>query len=162
MTQQKWGINNISDQQGKVAIVTGSSSGIGLETARVLALKNATVILAVRSLQKGEVAARKIVGESCNPDVDVMELDLADLVSVRKFAAGFKQKYSRLDLLINNAGVMIPPYAKTGDGFELQMGTNHLGHFRPDGGVDRTHKRNTGQPGGQRQQQGPLMGENRF
>lgn len=129
MSKEKWDSNNVPDQKSRVAIVTGSSSGVGYETARVLAEKNATVIMAVRNLHKGNAAADKISGQHPNADVKVMELDLADLGSVRKFAAGFKIGFSRLDLLINNAGVMMPPYSKTADGFELQFGTNHLGHF---------------------------------
>ena len=129
MKQQKWDINNITDQKGRVAIVTGSSSGLGFETARVLAFKNTTVIVAVRNLSKGRTAAGKIISEFQNADVKVMELDLADLSSIRKFAGKFKKDYSRLDLLINNAGVMVPPHTLTRDGFELQLGTNHLGHF---------------------------------
>lgn len=129
MAQQKWDSRDITDQQGRVAIVTGSSSGIGYETARVLANKNATVIIAVRNQEKGEKAAAKIRSGHAEADVAVMLLDLANLASVRAFAAQFQQQYSRLDLLINNAGVMVPPYGKTVDGFELQFGTNHLGHF---------------------------------
>ena len=129
MAQQKWDSNNIPDKKGRVAIVTGSSSGIGYETAHVLAGKNATVIIAVRNLQKGNTAADKIRAEHESADVRVMELDLANLESVRSFTAKFKENFSRLDLLINNAGVMMPPYSKTADGFELQFGTNHLGHF---------------------------------
>jgi len=112
-----------------VAIVTGSSSGIGYETARVLAEKKASVIVAVRNLKKGNAAADKIISQHPNADVKVIELDLANMESIRNFAAEFKNNYSRLDLLINNAGVMMPPYSKTADGFELQFGTNHLGHF---------------------------------
>lgn len=129
MKNEKWTAEDISDQKGKVAIVTGSSSGIGYEAARVLANKNAEVIIAVRNLDKGNAAAAKIVAQNKNADVKVMRLDLADLSSVKGFAEEFKSKYSRLDRLINNAGVMIPPYSKTADGFELQFGTNHLGHF---------------------------------
>ena len=129
MKQQKWDINNMADQNGRVAIVTGSNSGIGFETARALAIKNATVIMAVRNLEKGRKAAEKVGSESGSAVVKVMKLDLSDLASIRKFAADFKSKFSRLDLLINNAGVMVPPYTKTADGFELQLGTNHLGHF---------------------------------
>jgi NAD(P)-dependent dehydrogenase (short-subunit alcohol dehydrogenase family) len=129
MAKQKWNIKNIAYQQGKMAIVTGSSSGIGLETARVLAHKRATVIVAVRNKAKGQAAVDRIMGDSGNKEVHIMALDLADLASVREFATQFKEKYSRLDLLINNAGVMVPPYIRTLDDFELQMGTNHLGHF---------------------------------
>ncbi len=129
MSQKKWDSGDIVDQKSRIAIVTGSSSGIGYETARVLAEKNATVIMAVRNLDKGNAAADKIMAGRQNADITVMELDLANLESVRSFAAKFKENYSRLDLLINNAGVMMPPYSKTADGFELQFGTNHLGHF---------------------------------
>jgi len=127
--QKKWTLENIHDQKGKIAIVTGSSSGIGYETARVLAIKNAKVIIAVRNLEKGRTAEEKIKAEHKDADITVMELDLADLKSVRTFAKNFKKHNKRLDLLINNAGVMMPPYSKTADGFELQFGTNHLGHF---------------------------------
>ncbi len=129
MSKQKWDSNNITDQKGKVALVTGSSSGIGYEAARVLANKNATVIIVVRNLEKGNAALEKIKAGHSEADARVMEMDLADLESVRRFAEQFKQEYSRLDLLINNAGVMMPPYCKTVDDFELQFGTNHLGHF---------------------------------
>jgi NAD(P)-dependent dehydrogenase (short-subunit alcohol dehydrogenase family) len=129
MKQQKWDSRNVPDQTGRVAIVTGASSGIGFETARVLTAKNATVIIAVRNLEKGQTALNKI--KEAHPDADarVMELDLASLDSVRRFADEFQKNFSQLDLLINNAGVMMPPYSKTEDGFELQFGTNHLGHF---------------------------------
>jgi len=129
MSKKKWDSSNIPDQMGRVAIVTGSSSGIGYETARVLAEKKASVIVAVRNLKKGNAAADKIISQHPNADVKVIELDLANMESIRNFAAEFKNNYSRLDLLINNAGVMMPPYSKTADGFELQFGTNHLGHF---------------------------------
>lgn len=125
----KWTADNISDQKGKVAIVTGSSSGIGYEAARVLANKNAEVIIAVRNRVKGDAAVRKIKAQNRNADVKEMILDLASLKSVKQFADEFNKKYNRLDILINNAGVMIPPYSRTDDGFELQFGTNHLGHF---------------------------------
>jgi NAD(P)-dependent dehydrogenase (short-subunit alcohol dehydrogenase family) len=129
MKNEKWNAEKISDQSGRAAIVTGSSSGIGFEAARVLAAKGASVTIAVRNLEKGNRAAEKIRARHPHADLEVLELDLADLASVRKFAENFKNGHSRLDLLINNAGVMIPPYSKTADGFELQFGTNHLGHF---------------------------------
>jgi len=129
MSQKKWDSNDIPDQKGRIAIVTGSSSGIGYETARVLANKNAEVIMAVRNLQKGNAALDIIKAGYQDADVKVVELDLASLESVRRFVEDFKKKFSQLDLLINNAGVMMPPYSKTADGFELQFGTNHLGHF---------------------------------
>ncbi|NOZ61345.1 MAG: SDR family NAD(P)-dependent oxidoreductase [Calditrichaeota bacterium] len=128
MKTKKWNKNNIPDQTGRVIIVTGASSGIGFETAKALAEKGGTVVLAVRNTDKGNEAYEKI--RSAFPvKLVLMPLDLADLKSVKKFAAEFKANFDRLDLLINNAGVMIPPYSKTKDGFELQMGTNHLGHF---------------------------------
>jgi NAD(P)-dependent dehydrogenase (short-subunit alcohol dehydrogenase family) len=129
MRKNEWNAENISDQSGTVAVVTGSSSGIGYETARVLANKNAEVIIAVRNLEKGHVAAEKIKSQYQKANVKVMRLDLADLSSVKHFAEESVSTYSRLDRLINNAGVMLPPYSKTVDGFELQFGTNHLGHF---------------------------------
>ena len=129
MATNNWTTENIPDQKGRVAIVTGSSSGIGYEAARVLANKNATVIVAVRNLEKGIKAADKIRSQNKAASIQVMELDLADLSSVAAFAEAYKKSHSRLDLLINNAGVMIPPYSKTTDGFEMQFGTNHLGHF---------------------------------
>ena len=129
MTDKKWDAENIPNQNGKVVIVTGSSSGIGFEAARVLASKDAKVIIAVRNLEKGNAACERIQGEFKDTDLMVMKLDLANLESVKDFAETFRNEYSQLDLLINNAGVMVPPYSKTSDGFELQFGTNHLGHF---------------------------------
>ncbi len=126
---KNWTADNIPDQDGRVAIVTGSSSGIGYEVARILANKNAEVIIAVRNIDKGDKAVQKIKAQNQNANVKVMILDLASLKSIQDFAAEFHEKYSKLDILINNAGVMIPPYSKTEDGFELQFGTNHLGHF---------------------------------
>jgi len=129
MSTKIWNTNDIASQEGRVAIVTGSSSGIGLQTARVLAGKGATVVIAVRNLEKGARAEASILESFPESDVRVMELDLADLASVKNFAEEFAAAFDRLDLLINNAGVMVPPYGKTKDGFELQFGTNHLGHF---------------------------------
>jgi NAD(P)-dependent dehydrogenase (short-subunit alcohol dehydrogenase family) len=129
MKNKDWNAGNIPDQSGTVVVVTGSSSGIGYETARVLATRNAEVIIAVRNLEKGNAAAQKIRNQNKNANVRIMSLDLADLSSVKRFAEEFKSQYSRLDRLINNAGVMIPPRSKTTDGFDLQFGTNHLGHF---------------------------------
>jgi NAD(P)-dependent dehydrogenase (short-subunit alcohol dehydrogenase family) len=111
----------IPDLTGRSVIVTGANSGIGRAAARALAGAGARVTLAVRNLEKGRAAAATIPGET-----DVRELDLASLVSVREFAAVWE---GEIDLLINNAGVMVPPLTRTADGFELQFGTNHLGHF---------------------------------
>jgi len=129
MIQRNWDSKNIPDQTGRTVIVTGANSGIGFETARALASKNAGVILACRNQNKGSAAVDKIRQDLPHADVRFLPLDLSDLVSVKNFADQVNQDYSRLDLLINNAGVMIPPYGKTAEGFELQMGTNHLGHF---------------------------------
>ncbi len=125
-----WTIENIPDQSGRVVIVTGANSGIGYETARALAEKGATVIMACRNIAKGNVAAQRLRED--NPDGSIIEMcvDLADLASIRAFTTAFKQQYTRLDLLIDNAGVMaLPDLQKTPDGFEKQFGTNHLGHF---------------------------------
>ncbi|MEW6736590.1 MAG: SDR family NAD(P)-dependent oxidoreductase [Acidobacteriota bacterium] len=138
MKNENWTAENIPNQKGRVAIITGSSSGIGYEAARVLANKQATVIIAVRNLEKGNSALEKIVAQNKSADIKVMGLDLANLVSVKNFAEIFRKNYSHLDLLINNAGVMVPPYSKTIDGFELQFGTNHLGHFALTGDLLET------------------------
>ena len=113
--------NQMPDLTGQTAIVTGANSGIGRAAARALADSRARVVLAVRDTDKGREAAAAMPG-----DTDVRRLDLADLASVREFAAAWE---GEIDLLVNNAGVMVPPLSRTADGFELQFGTNHLGHF---------------------------------
>jgi NAD(P)-dependent dehydrogenase (short-subunit alcohol dehydrogenase family) len=125
----RWTQDNIPDQTGKLVIVTGGNSGIGYEAGLALAGRNAHVILAVRDVNKGEEAAGKIREKYAQAQVTVMPLNLADLKSVHTFAETFQVKYDRLDVLINNAGVMALPARKTADGFEMQFGTNHLGHF---------------------------------
>ena len=120
---------SIPDQTGRVAIVTGANSGIGYETARALAAKGARVVVACRDASKGRSAEARIRAAHPNCDARFEALDLGSLTSVRAFAARFLAAESRLDLLINNAGVMVPPLGRTADGFELQFGTNHLGHF---------------------------------
>lgn len=125
----KWTTDNIPDQSGKVVIITGANNGIGYEAAKALALKNAQVILAVRDMTKGENAKASILEEFPQAQLEISLLDLASLKSVETFATEFRTNHKSLDLLINNAGIMIPPYSKTEDGFESQMGTNHLGHF---------------------------------
>ena len=127
--KSKWAEANVPDQSGRVAIVTGSNTGLGYETARVLAARGARVVLAVRNLDKGEAAAAQIRGLTPSADVAVQALDLGSLQSVRTAADELKAAYPRVDLLINNGGVMYPPKQTTADGFELQFGTNHLGHF---------------------------------
>jgi NAD(P)-dependent dehydrogenase (short-subunit alcohol dehydrogenase family) len=119
-----WTEQDIPDQHGRVAIVTGANTGLGFETARLLAERGAAVVLAVRDVEKGRRAAGRIAG-----DVTVQALDLASLDSIRSAAAELRDAHPRIDLLINNAGVMYTPKQTTADGFELQLGTNHLGHF---------------------------------
>ncbi|CAH1263546.1 RDH12 [Branchiostoma lanceolatum] len=114
---------------GKTAIVTGSNTGLGKETARDLARRGARVILACRDVTKAEAAAEDIRKTTGNGNVVVLKLDLSSLASVREFAAGINEREDRLDILINNAGIMMCPQWKTKDGFEMQFGTNHLGHF---------------------------------
>jgi NAD(P)-dependent dehydrogenase (short-subunit alcohol dehydrogenase family) len=112
-----------------VAVVTGANSGLGLATARELARAGARVVLACRNVAKGEAARREIEAVAPGAPLELEELDLASLESVRAFAERYRSAHDGLDLLINNAGVMAPPRGRTADGFELQFGTNHLGHF---------------------------------
>lgn len=131
--ENKWTTKNIPDQSGKVVIVTGANSGIGYEATRALALRGATVVMACRGLQKGDLALGQILSENPRGQLILHQLDLASLSSVQHFSAEFLAEFDRLDILINNAGVMATPYSKTEDGFELQFGTNHLGHFKLTG-----------------------------
>ena len=124
-----WDALRIPDQTGRVAVVTGANSGLGLVTARELARSGARVVLACRNLDKGHAAIDEVRAAVPGAQVQLEELDLASLASVRGFADRFKATHDSLDLLINNAGVMGTPRRRTADGFELQFGTNHLGHF---------------------------------
>ena len=133
-----WTEKNIPNLENKVAVVTGANSGIGYEAARALADKGALVVMACRNLDKANEAARTIRRENPNASLEVMKLNLGDLESVRRFAEEFKTRFDQLDLLINNAGVMVPPYGKTKDGFETQFGVNHLGHFALTGRLVET------------------------
>ncbi|WNI18549.1 oxidoreductase [Actinacidiphila sp. ITFR-21] len=126
---EDWGVHRMSGLGGRLAVVTGANTGLGLATARELARAGADVVLAVRSTGRGAAAAAEIRRAAPRARVDVHRLDLADLSSVRDFADRFLDEYPALDLLVNNAGVMAPARRTTADGFELQFGTNHLGHF---------------------------------
>lgn len=125
----KWTTADIPDQTGRTAVITGANTGLGYETATALAAKGAHVVLAVRNIEKGKAAADLITRANPGASVVVQELDLSSLDSVRSAADELKSRYDSIDLLINNAGVMTPPKSTTKDGFELQFGTNHLGHF---------------------------------
>ncbi|WP_422742444.1 SDR family NAD(P)-dependent oxidoreductase [Mycobacterium sp. WMMD1722] len=125
----KWTAADVPDQADRVAIITGSNTGIGFEAARVLAGRSAHVVLAVRNTDKGRAAADRITAETPGADVTVRELDLTSLDSIRRASDDLRAEYPRIDLLINNAGVMMTEKGTTKDGFELQFGTNHLGHF---------------------------------
>src|ERR687888_1412815 len=119
-----WTADDMPNLEGRVAVVTGANSGLGFEAARMLAEHGAHVVMACRDVQRGEAAAERIKGS-----VAVQRLDLASLASIREAAGHIRELHRRLDLLVNNAGVMVPPYTRTEDGFELQFGVNHLGHF---------------------------------
>ncbi|OBI04520.1 short-chain dehydrogenase [Mycolicibacter heraklionensis] len=129
MTTDKWSEIDVPDQSGRVVIVTGSNTGLGFDTARVLAERGAHVVLAVRNGDKGEAACEKIRQSVPEAKVSTQLLDLGSLESVRTAAAELRAAHPRVDLLINNAAVAFPPKTTTPDGFELQFATNHLGHF---------------------------------
>ncbi len=125
-----WKAGRMPDQSGRAAVVTGGNSGIGYAAARELARRGAAVVLACRSAARGRAAEVALRSEVPGADVEFMALDLADLASVREFAATYgRRRNGALDLLVNNAGVMALPYGRTADGFETQFGVNHLGHF---------------------------------
>ena len=126
---EDWIVRDIPDLTGMVAVVTGATSGIGLAVARELARRNATVVLACRSSDRGQAAAVSIRAEIAKARVVPMALDLGSLATIRRFAATFGERHSQLDLLVNNAGVLLAPYGITKDGFESHFGINHLGHF---------------------------------
>jgi NAD(P)-dependent dehydrogenase (short-subunit alcohol dehydrogenase family) len=126
---RKWSAADVPDQTGRVVVVTGANTGIGFHTAAVLADRGAHVVLAVRNVEKGNAALARIVAAGARADVTLQALDLSSLDSVRSAAGALRTAYPRIDVLINNAGVMWTPKQLTRDGFELQSGTNHLGHF---------------------------------
>jgi NAD(P)-dependent dehydrogenase (short-subunit alcohol dehydrogenase family) len=125
----KWTTADVPDQSGRVAVVTGANTGLGYHTAAALVETGAHVVLAVRNTEKGNHALARIAAAYPNADVTLQELDLGSLDSVHNAAAALRKAYPRIDLLINNAGVMWTPRQLTADGFEMQLGTNHLGHF---------------------------------
>ncbi|KQX49367.1 MULTISPECIES: oxidoreductase [unclassified Streptomyces] len=128
--KQRWTADRIPDQTGRLFLVTGANSGLGLATTRELALRGGRVILAVRDEDKGRAAVERLTAAGVAPDLlAVRPLDLADLDSVRAFAGRVREEHPRLDVLVNNAGVMAPPRTLSPQGHELQFATNHLGHF---------------------------------
>ncbi len=129
MSKGKWNHSNIPSQKGKVVLITGATSGLGKEAVKVLAAKGATIIAAVRNTEKAQKVVEEIKKTVPNANIDIQKLDLVSLDSIKTFAEAISSTYDRLDLLINNAGVMACPFSKTKDGFEIQMGVNHLGHF---------------------------------
>ncbi len=124
-----WTADDIPAQEGRTIVVTGATSGLGLESATALARAGARVLLAARSAEKAERVRGEVAAVATGPEPEVVALDLADLSSVRDAAAAIAERAPRLDVLMNNAGVMALPKAATADGFEMQLGTNHLGHF---------------------------------
>jgi NAD(P)-dependent dehydrogenase (short-subunit alcohol dehydrogenase family) len=125
----RWTAADIPDQSGRVAVVTGANSGLGYVTSRELARHGARVVLASRDEVRGREAVARLIAEVPKADIELRSLDLSSLASVRAFADGVQAAYPALDLLVNNAGVMAIPRRETADGFEMQFGTNHLGHF---------------------------------
>lgn len=124
-----WTADNLDDQSGKVFLVTGANSGLGLDTSLGLAEKGAHVIMAVRSMDRGAVARDQILAQVPNASLELRQLDLTDLDSVAAFSDALHADNVKLDGLINNAGIMVPPYETTKQGFESQIGVNHLAHF---------------------------------
>jgi NAD(P)-dependent dehydrogenase (short-subunit alcohol dehydrogenase family) len=124
-----WTINDMPDQGGRIAVITGANSGLGFEASRELARKGAKVVMAVRSMEKGQAAVDRITAELPGADLELRTLDLGSLDSVRAFAIRMREEQDHIDILLNNAGLMATPAGQTEDGFETQVGTNHLGHF---------------------------------
>jgi protochlorophyllide reductase len=126
---KNWSEQDMPDLTGKVVVVTGANSGLGFESSKIMAAHGATVVLTARNLEKGKAAHAAILKDAPAASLDLMQLDVGDLKSVQAFVSAFKTKYDRLDILLNNAGVMAIPRQLTPDGFEMQFGVNHLGHF---------------------------------
>lgn len=133
MEKNKWTFSDIPNLSEKTIIVTGGNSGLGYESVKAFAQKGANVVLTSRSEEKGINAKKSIEKEKISGTIDVMQLDLQDFTSIESFAEKFKTKYKKLDVLLNNAGIMTTPYFKTKSGFEGQIGTNHFGHFKLTG-----------------------------
>lgn len=129
METDDWKIEDSPAIPGKIALVTGANTGLGFQTARALAQKDAHVVMACRNMEKAANAKNKILKAKPGAKLTTMEIDLANLESVREFASKFNLEFDKLDILVNNAGVMMPPYTLTDDGFELQYQANYLGHF---------------------------------
>lgn len=129
MDPRRWTVSDIPSQEGRIAVITGANSGVGFETAKMLAASGATVVLACRSEDRAAAACTLIRAAVPGAEVRTLRLDLASLATVRESAQELRARYPRLDLLVNNAGVLWPPYEQTPDGFEPTFGTNHLGHF---------------------------------
>ncbi|MGH1341883.1 MAG: oxidoreductase [Nannocystales bacterium] len=130
-----WTEANIPDLAGKTIVITGANSGLGLETTHMLSGRGAHVVMACRTESKAEAAMKQVRAQHPKASVEFIPLNLADLASVRAFAASFQEAHAKLDVLINNAGVMALPRTETADGFEMQLGTNHFGHFALTGAL---------------------------
>ncbi|GIG00822.1 SDR family NAD(P)-dependent oxidoreductase [Catellatospora citrea] len=125
----RWTAADVPDQTGRVAVITGANTGIGFEAAKVLAARGATVVLACRNPDRAGDALTRLTASAPGARVEFLRLDLSSLASIREAAAELRGRHAEIDLLVNNAGVMWTPRSTTADGFELQFGTNHLGHF---------------------------------
>lgn len=124
-----WTINDMPDQSGRIAVITGANSGLGFDASRELARKGAKVVMTVRNMEKGQAAVARITAELPGADIELLELDLSSLDSVRASATRMREEQHHIDILLNNAGLMATPAGQTADRFETQVGTNHLGHF---------------------------------
>ncbi len=122
-------MSNVADQSGRLAIITGANNGLGYETALAMVAKHMKVVMACRNVDKAEAAKQDILAKVPSGDIEILQIDLSKMASVRSAAEEFRSKYNKLDILVNNAGIMYPPYLKTEDGFESQMATNCFGHF---------------------------------
>ncbi len=129
MKKEIWTLKNLPNLKSKTIVVTGANSGIGYEATKAFAMANAKVIMGCRSLERANEAKGKILQEFKDADIDIIILDLMDFSSIKKFTDEINEKYNKVDVLLNNAGIMIVPYGPTKDGFEKQIGVNHFGHF---------------------------------